>query len=214
LEKEKVIRPYVPVFGSSRASAFLHILSRNNAVRRNSGLYKLGHGEKSIIWYWEFDMEKRYFHQFKTIDYAAAVGFYKANKFTMWWWEGIDADDFDIDSVPPKHKKEGTDWYAIFNPRATRQLEISLVHTLMHERYLILSRNSQYSDARIPSPVLCVRFSTDGKYLATGCKRTVQIYDANTGQKTWLAVSYTLVIASAHREVFQCTRRRYRRGSR
>ena len=156
-------------------------------------------------------MEKRYFHQFKTIDYAAALEFYEANKFTMWWWEGI---DFDIHSVPPEHKTEGTDWFAIFNPRATRQLEISLVHTLMHERYLILLRHSQYSDARIPSPVLCVRFSTDGKYLATGCYRTAQIYDAKTGQKIWLAISYTPVIASAHREVFQCTRRRYRRESR
>ena len=101
---------------------------------RNDGLYKLGHGEKSIIWYWEFDMEKRYFHQFKTIEYAAAVEFYEVDKFTM-WWGGI---DFDIHSVPPEHKKEGKDWFAIFNPRATRQLEISLVHTLMHERCLTL----------------------------------------------------------------------------
>ena len=52
-------------------------------MKRNSGLYKYGHGEKLIIWYWEFDVEKRYFHQFKTIDYAVAVRFYKANKFTM-----------------------------------------------------------------------------------------------------------------------------------
>ena len=52
-------------------------------MKRNSGLYKYGYGEKSIIWYWEFDVEKQYFHQFKTIDYAAAVRFYKANKFTM-----------------------------------------------------------------------------------------------------------------------------------
>ena len=29
-------------------------------------------------------MEKRYYHQFRTIDYAAAVEFYKANKFTLW----------------------------------------------------------------------------------------------------------------------------------
>jgi len=50
----------------------------------NSGLYKCGHGEKSIIWYWEFDVEKRYFHQFNTIDYAAAVEFYEDNKFTIW----------------------------------------------------------------------------------------------------------------------------------
>ena len=47
-------------------------------------------------------------------------------------------DDLDIHSVPPEHKKEGTDWFAIFNPKATRQLEVSLVHTLMHERWTIL----------------------------------------------------------------------------
>ena len=180
-------------------------------MRRNSGLYKLGHGEKSVIWYWEFDVNEQYFHQFKTIDCAAAVEFYEANKFTMWWWEST---YFDIDSVPPEHKKEEADWFAIFNPRATRQLEMSPVHTLMHERYLILLRHSQYSDARIPSVVCCVKFSTDGKYLATGCDRMAQIYDAETGQKTWLAVSYTPVIASANSEVFQCTRRRYRRESR
>ena len=72
-------------------------------MRRNSGLYKLGHGEKSVIWYWEFDVEKRYFHQFKTIDYVAAAEFYEANKLMMRW------EDLDINSVPPKHKKEGTD---------------------------------------------------------------------------------------------------------
>jgi len=76
LEKAKVIRPYLPLFGLSRVSAFLHILSRKKSVKRNSGLYKYGYGEKSIIWYWEFDVEKRYFHQFRTIDYAAAVEFY------------------------------------------------------------------------------------------------------------------------------------------
>jgi len=53
-------------------------------VRRNSGVYQYGDGDKSIIWYWEFDVEKRYFHQFRTIDYAAAVEFYKAKIFTMW----------------------------------------------------------------------------------------------------------------------------------
>ena len=84
LEKAKVIRPYAPFFGSSRASGLLYTFSRKKSVRRNSGLYKLGHGEKSVIWYWEFDVQRRYFHQFKTIDYAAAVKFYAANKFTMW----------------------------------------------------------------------------------------------------------------------------------
>jgi len=36
------------------------------------------------------------------------------------------------------------------------------------------------------SVVCCVRFSADGKFLATGCNRTAQIYDTKTGLKTWL----------------------------
>lgn len=39
------------------------------------------------------------------------------------------------------------------------------------------------------SVVCCVRFSADGKYLATGCNRTAQIYDTKTGAKTWCVVS-------------------------
>ena len=31
----------------------------------------------------------------------------------------------------------------------------------------------------------CVRFSADGKFLATGCNRSAQIYDTKTGAKTW-----------------------------
>lgn len=37
----------------------------------------------------------------------------------------------------------------------------------------------------VPSVVCCVRFSADGKYLATGCNQTAQIYDTKTGAKTW-----------------------------
>jgi len=84
LKKAGVIRRYYPHFGSSRVTTLLHTLSHKNSVRKDSGLYKLGLGEISIIWYWEFDMEKRYFHRFTTIDYRAAVEFYKANKSTLW----------------------------------------------------------------------------------------------------------------------------------
>ncbi|KAG1877108.1 WD40-repeat-containing domain protein [Suillus tomentosus] len=76
-------------------------------------------------------------------------------------------DDLDPHNVPPELKKEGTDWFAVFNGKVKRVLDVSLVHTLMHE-----------------SVVCCVRFSADGKYLATGCNRTAQIYDTKTGQKT------------------------------
>ena len=33
------------------------------------------------------------------------------------------------------------------------------------------------------SVVCCVKFSSDGKYLATGCNKTAQIYDTKTGAK-------------------------------
>lgn len=45
-------------------------------------------------------------------------------------------------------------------------LDVDLVHTLQHE-----------------SVVCCVRFSHDGKYVATGCNRSAQIFDVVTGQK-------------------------------
>jgi len=45
--------------------------------------------------------------------------------------------------------------------------DVSVVHTLVHESF-----------------VFCVCFSADGKYLATGCEDTAQIYDTETGVKT------------------------------
>ena len=77
-------------------------------------------------------------------------------------------DDLDFQNLPSDLKKEGSDWFAIFNPKVPRKLDVSLVHTLHHE-----------------SVVCCVRFSADGKWLATGCNRTAQIYDTKTGAKTW-----------------------------
>ncbi|KAF8155507.1 WD40-repeat-containing domain protein, partial [Crassisporium funariophilum] len=81
--------------------------------------------------------------------------------------QGSFPDELDIHTIAPEFKKEGSDWFAIFNPKVKRVLDVSLVHTLMHE-----------------SVVCCVRFSADGKYLATGCNRTAQIYDTKTGLKT------------------------------
>lgn len=56
--------------------------------------------------------------------------------------------DFGLDphTVPPELKKEGSDWFAIFNPSpgvgkdgagpGGRRLDVDLVHTLIHERYV------------------------------------------------------------------------------
>ncbi|KAG0212041.1 general transcription repressor [Mortierella sp. GBA30] len=71
----------------------------------------------------------------------------------------------DPDNVPPQLKREGADWFAISNPKVPQLLKVDLVHTMEHS-----------------SVVCCVRFSADGKYLATGCNRSAQIFDIYSGQ--------------------------------
>jgi glucose repression regulatory protein TUP1 len=74
--------------------------------------------------------------------------------------------DLDVERLPNHIKKVRDDWWAIFNQHVPRVLDVELVHTLQHE-----------------SVVCCVRFSHDGKYVATGCNRSAQIYDVATGDK-------------------------------
>lgn len=79
---------------------------------------------------------------------------------------GNELSKLDIAELPPSLKREGDDWWAIFNPRQPRRLDISLLHTLAHE-----------------SVVCCVRFSHDGRYIATGCNHAAQIFDVHSGQE-------------------------------
>ncbi|KAJ3255541.1 general transcription repressor [Chytriomyces hyalinus] len=66
-------------------------------------------------------------------------------------------------------KKQGGDWTVVYNPKSVTgkgKLDVSLAYNLDHG-----------------SVVCCVKFSNDGQYLATGCNRTAQVFDAHTGQK-------------------------------
>ena len=47
---------------------------------------------------------------------------------------GAFPEDLDIHTIPPEYKREGSDWYALFNPKVKRVLDVQLVHNLMHER--------------------------------------------------------------------------------
>ncbi|RCH81601.1 proteinral transcription repressor [Rhizopus stolonifer] len=77
--------------------------------------------------------------------------------------------DIDPDTLPANMKVEGQDWFALFNPKATRYLNVSLVHSLEHD-----------------SVVCCVKFSLDGRLLAAGCNQATYIY--NTMLSTRVAV--------------------------
>ena len=74
--------------------------------------------------------------------------------------------DLDPDQMRPDQKREGNDWFAVFNPNVRRVLDVDLVHNLIHE-----------------SVVCCVRFSRDGRYVATGCNRSAQIFEVSSGNK-------------------------------
>jgi len=58
------------------------------------------------------------------------------------------------------------DWNVVHNPNSTTKMHIELSHTLEHD-----------------SVVCCVRFSNDGRYIATGCNKTAVLYDAVTGNR-------------------------------
>ncbi|KAJ3112800.1 general transcription repressor [Physocladia obscura] len=66
-------------------------------------------------------------------------------------------------------KKQGPDWTVVYNPKSATgkgKLDVSLAHSFDHG-----------------SVVCCLKFSNDGLYLATGCNRTAQVFDARTGVK-------------------------------
>jgi len=86
--------------------------------------------------------------------------------------------DLDVERLPPNSKKTRDDWFVIFNQSVPRALDVDLVHTLPHE-----------------SVVCCVRFSQDGKYVATGCNRSAQIYDVRTGDKLCVLQDETVDVA-------------------
>jgi len=71
------------------------------------------------------------------------------------------------DEIPEGDGKEkGTDWIVGYNPGVPTNLNIDLLHNLNH------------------SSVVCyVKFSSDGKYMATGSNKSAQIYDIESGRK-------------------------------
>lgn len=81
----------------------------------------------------------------------------------------IETADQNTEVSATQSNKPRDDWFVVFNPTVARQLDVDLVHTLSHD-----------------SVVCCARFSMDGKYMATGCNKTAQVYDVLSGEKIWI----------------------------
>ncbi|KAK0885835.1 general transcription repressor [Friedmanniomyces endolithicus] len=79
---------------------------------------------------------------------------------------GNQLSELDPEKLPPHFKRQGEDWHAVFNPRVHRRLDVELVFNLPHQ-----------------SVVCCVRFGQDGRFVATGCNRSAQIFDVTTGKQ-------------------------------
>ncbi|KAH9172900.1 WD40-repeat-containing domain protein [Lactarius sanguifluus] len=83
-------------------------------------------------------------------------------------------EELDPLSVPPELKKEGRDWFAIFNPKIKRALDINLVYTLHHKRH--------------EEPVLSIPLSVADVGVAWRQRGAVQIFDAKTGARICILV--------------------------
>ena len=44
--------------------------------------------------------------------------------------------EIDWDTVPPEFKKQGSNWFTVSNPKTERVIDVSLMHTLPHERFV------------------------------------------------------------------------------
>ena len=73
--------------------------------------------------------------------------------------------DLDPTNVSKKWKKVTSEYYILYNPSLPRNIDVDLHISFDHS-----------------SVVCCVKFSNDGKFLATGCNRTTQVYNVVTGE--------------------------------
>ncbi|KAF9440886.1 hypothetical protein P691DRAFT_800949 [Macrolepiota fuliginosa MF-IS2] len=49
-----------------------------------SGLYCIGHGPRSIFWYWEINSKAEHYQQFLAADLAEGERAYQEEQFDLW----------------------------------------------------------------------------------------------------------------------------------
>lgn len=82
------------------------------------------------------------------------------------------SDTLDPLTAPAYSVKEGSGWLAVFNPEAPRQMDVRL-----HRRYVH------------GGVVCCVKFSSDGRWLAVGTNNAVILYDITQDEKVTFSLT-------------------------
>ncbi|EPS36560.1 hypothetical protein H072_9838 [Dactylellina haptotyla CBS 200.50] len=80
--------------------------------------------------------------------------------------------NLDIGRIPAKHMKEGVDWFAYFNPRVPRVLDIDLFHTLEHDSVVYCIWDVEQRDVKHNlyghrTDVCSVEYSNDGRFICS-----------------------------------------------
>ncbi|KAJ3570384.1 hypothetical protein NP233_g4429 [Leucocoprinus birnbaumii] len=82
-EKLKLVTPYHPHHNPYASTSAQSSSSQSNQIRYH-GLHTVGFGEKSVIWYWEYDKENHLCYEFQTLDYTKTMRIFQSEKHKMW----------------------------------------------------------------------------------------------------------------------------------
>ena len=79
-KQANIIQRYYPDWSSR-----IKLLFRNKTPQPlESALYRMGHGEKSIFWYWEIDYKLGHYREFRTIDLEKGEKRFREEDFAAW----------------------------------------------------------------------------------------------------------------------------------
>ncbi|KAI6168460.1 WD40-repeat-containing domain protein [Pisolithus thermaeus] len=82
------------------------------------------------------------------------------------------SDNLDPLTAPAYSVKEGGGWLAVFNPDAPRQMDVQLHRQYVHG-----------------GVVCCIKFSSDGRWLAVGTNNAVILYDITQDEKVTFSLT-------------------------
>ncbi|KAK4967050.1 hypothetical protein LTR28_002916, partial [Elasticomyces elasticus] len=90
---------------------------------------------------------------------------------------GNELSTLDPETIPLSMKREGADWYAVFNPRVRRVLDVDLIYEVESGKQVCFLEDRSVRDEG-DLYIRSVCFSPNGQYLATGAEdKLIRVWD-------------------------------------